>query len=361
MKKYSLLVIFVLVCPLAPHVRAQGVEVGEGPVGSISFAIGYNQDAGPSVSGRFKHNRFLGQDHVADLGFDFTEEEQSYDLFFQNNGIGDGTHKFAFVLSHITADRQSQMGIDAVETFFRPQAVFSNKASRFRVETILGRDEIANVLNAPTVLQAELGTRDIYGLGVDYAAQRPGWSYDIGGEIISDGRDLQYGKVETAASYDNSLPQSGTDLGFRFAAGMIEVSKGQTTVNDRFIPSSGTLRGFPAGGFGPSDASVLGGAPIGATNYAMISFDARRSEIVASLPELAIGGFFDVGAAWGLDDTGDAARAAIDDSANLRASIGLTVSRNFGPVQVELVLAHPIQYEETDHLQQVQVNFRSKF
>ena len=79
------------------------------------------------------------------------------------------------------------------------------------------------------------------------------------------------------------------------------------------------------------------------------------------MPELASGGFVDVGSAWGFDDNGDAARATSDDSANLRASIGLTVSRDFRTSRIELVLAHPIQHEVTDHLQEVQINFTSKF
>ena len=361
MRRYSLVKSCLLVCLFAPHVSAQGLDLGEDPVGYLSFGIGYNMDAGASVSGRLKHDQFLGHDQTIDFGFDVAEDEQSYDLLFQNNGIGDGNPKFAFVLGHVTADRQSQMGIDTAETFFRPQAVFSNAGSELTVEAIFGRDEVANVANAPTVLQAELGTRDIYGLGVDYTAQHAGWSYSVSGEIISDGGDLAYGKVETVASYDIPMSQSDTEFGFRLAAGMIAVSKGQTTINDRFIPSSGVLRGFEAGGFGPSDASVLGGAPVGATNYAVMSFDARRTGLVSSMPEVAIGGFVDVGSAWGLDDNGVAARAAIDDSANLRASVGLTVSRAFGPARVELVLAHPFQHEDTDHLQEVQINFSSKF
>ena len=106
---------------------------------------------------------------------------------------------------------------------------------------------------------------------------------------------------------------------------------------------------------------MLGGAPVGATNYAVMSLDARRTGLVSSMPELAIGGFVDVGSAWGLDDNGDADRMAIDDAANLRASIGLTVSRTFEHVRVELSLAHPLQHEDTDHLQEVQINFSAKF
>lgn len=361
MRRYSRVKSCLLVCLLAPPVHAQGVDLGVEPVGYLSFGVGYNMDAGASVSGRLKHDQFLGHDQTIDFGFDVAEDEQSYDLLFQNNGIGDANPKIAFVLSHVTADRQSQMGIDTVETFFRPQAVFSNQGSQVTVEAIFGRDEIANVSNAPTVLQAELGTRDIYGLGVDYAAQRAGWSYDVSGEIISDGGDLAYGKVETVASYYIPLSQSDTELGFRFAAGKIAVSRGQTRVNDRFITSSGVLRGFESGGFGPSDVSVLGGTPVGATNYAVMSVDARRTGLVTSMPELAIGGFVDVGSAWGFDDNGDAARAAIDDSANLRASVGLTMTHTFGSARVELVLAYSFQHEATDHLNQVQINFSSKF
>ena len=361
MRKYSLIKSCLFLCLLAPQVHAQGVDLGVEPVGYLSFGVGYNMDAGASVSGRLKHDQFLGHEQTIDFGFDVAEDELSYDLLFQNNGIGEGNPKFAFVLSHVMADRQSQMGIDTVETFFRPQAVFSNQGSQVTVEAIFGRDEIANTSSAPIVLQAELGTRDIYGLGVNYAAQRAGWSYDVSGKIISGSNDLAYGKVEAVASYYVPLFQSDTELGFRFAAGKIAVSKGQTRVNDRFTPSSGVLRGFKSGGFGPSDASVLGGAPVGATNYAIMSLDVRRTGLVSFMPELAIGGFFDVGSAWGLDDNGDAARTSIDDSANLRASVGLTVSRSFGPSRVELVLAHPFQHEDIDHLQEVQINFSSKF
>ena len=361
MRRHSLAKFCYLVCLLAPHASAQGLLLGENPVGYLSFGIGYNMDAGASVSGRLKHDQFLGHDQTIDFGFYVAEDEQSYDLLFQNDGIGDGDPKFAFVLGHVTADRQLQMGIDTVETFFRPQAVFSSTGSVLTVEAIFGRDEVANIANAPTVLQAEIGTRDIYGLGIDYAAQRAGWSYNVSGEINSDGGDLAYGKVETMASYNIPIHQSDSEFGFRFTAGKIAVSNGQTTINDRFIPSSGVLRGFEAGGFGPSDPSVLGGAPVGATNYSVMSFDARRNGLLASMPEVAIGGFVDVGSAWGLDGSSDVARAAIDDSANLRASVGLTVSRAFGPARVELVLAHPFQHKATDHLQEVQINFSSKF
>jgi len=360
MRESCLLKPIYLVSLFGTSAYSQGFDVGAEPVGSLAFGVGYNQDAGASVSGRFQHDQFLGQDQTVDFGFDVTEDEQSYDLLFKNNGFGDGKPKFVFVLSHATADRQAQMGIDTVETFFRPQAVFSNPNSRVTFEAIFGRDEIANVWSAPTVLQAEVGNRAIYGLGVDYAVQLAGWSYGLNGEVITDGGDLAYGKIEAAASYD-ILSQSDKELGFRFAAGKITLAKGQTTVNDRFIPSSGALRGFEAGGFGPSGGSVLGGTPVGATNYAVMSFDARHTGIIAAMPELAIGGFVDVGSAWGLDDNGDAARAAINDSADLRSSVGLTVSRDFGPARVELVLAHPIQHEVTDHLQELQINFTSKF
>ena len=361
MQRYILLNLVIVLALFGSQSDAQDFDVAEGKVGELTFGAGYNLDAGAYVLGRLKHDRFLGQDQTVDFSFEVAEGEQSYDFLFQNNGIGVGNPKFAFVLGHVMADRQSQMGIDVVETFFRPRAVFSNTGYELMFEAMFGRDEVANVADAPTVLRADVGTRDIYGLGVDYAVVRPGWSYNVSGEIISDGRELAYGKVETAASYDIPMSQSDTEIGFRLAAGLIAVPKGQTTINDRFIPSSGVLRGFEAGGFGPSDLSLAGGKPLGATNYAVMSLDARRIGLVSSMPEVALGGFIDVGSAWGLDDNGVAARADIADTANLRASVGVTVSQAFGPARVELVFAHPFQHEETDHLQEVQINFSSKF
>ena len=361
MQVHRLSKIYILLLFIFNGVCAHGAEDEDRAVGLISLGLGYNQDIGARISGRVKYDNFLGYDQILNLGFDFTEKAQSYDVLFQSAKIGNENPSFAYVLRHATADHQTQMGIDTVDTFFRPQAIFKDLDARIKIEAIFGRDGIKNVGHAPVVLQSESGDRDVFGIGVAYAAQRAHWSYDFGSEIINAGGDLRYSKFETATSYDRTLLASDINLGFRFAAGTIAVLESQTTVNDRFIPSSGVVRGFQIGGFGPSDASRFGGAPVGATNYAMMSLDARRRDVVALIPELAFGGFLDLGSAWGLDDNGDVNRAMIDDDASLRASFGLTAGYNFGPAWIQLVLAEPLQHEDTDRLQKVQFNFRSKF
>lgn len=345
----------------SPLAFAQGTDLREEQVGALSFGLSYNMDAGASVSGRFQHSRLFGGNSRVDFGFDVSEDEQSYDLLFQSEAFGSGNPKLAFVLEHATADLQSLMGIGTTKTKFRPQAVFAFDEKTLTVEAIFGRDEVTAFAAAPAVLLAEAGSRDIYGMGVDLTGRWDALTYGVSGTLVTDGGGLTYGKIETEAAY--RFPTQSEDMAFeaRFAAGMISVFDGQTTINDRFLPSSGVLRGFEMGGFGPSDPAALGGAPVGSTNYAVMSLDYRRTGLIAAAPQVAIGGFIDVGSSWGLDDNGNADRAAIDDAARLRASAGLTISRDFGSARVELVLSHPLQHQPTDRLRNVQIAFASKF
>lgn len=361
MRIHRLSEIHVLFLVIFQSVCAHNAVAEDWAIGSVSLGIGYKLDIGGYMSGHVQHENVFGYNQILNLGFDITEEAQSYDVLLKSAKINNENPSVAYVLRHATADRQAHMGVDTVNTFFKPQAIFKDLDAQIKIEAIFGRDRVNNVSHAPAVLQSESGDRNVYGIGVAYAAQRADWSYDFGSEIINAGGDLTYSKFETATSYERSSLGSDINLGFRLAAGTIAILDGQTTVNDRFIPSSGVVRGFQLGGFGPSDASMLGGAAVGATNYATMSFDVRRRDVLASIPELAFGGFFDLGSAWNLDDNGDIQRAMIDDGAKLRASFGLTAGYNFGPAWIQLVLAEPIHHEETDRLQKLQINFSTKF
>jgi outer membrane protein insertion porin family len=339
---------------------AETVDLGVDPVGLFAFGVGYNLDAGATIVGRFRHDQFLGYDQAIDLGFSVSGNQQSYDLLLQNNRIGNGNPIFAFELGHQSADRQEFFGVDTSETYFRPRAVFATTDGTFSIEAIVGTDEITDSAAAPAVLQAEERGRDTYGLGLRYSGGSQSFAYGLSGAAMSATGDLTYAKVEANTTYKLATNRSGTDIQIGLAAGTIAVSKGQTSLNDRFAPSSGVIRGFAAGGFGPADPAVLDGGQVGGTHYAVMSFDARRTEVIPAMPELAIGFFIDLGSAWGLDDNGDATRAAIDDAANLRGSVGIGASRSFGPARIELILAHPFLHEDTDHLQQIQLNFKSE-
>ena len=331
------------------------------PVGAVFFGAGYNLDVGLSVFGRLKHDQFLAPNQKIDIGFAISDVSQSYDLLLENEGVFGATPRLAFSVSHRTSDRQETLGIDTTVSELKPRLVFDGGASTTSVSAIVRRDEVSNTSVAPVLLQDEAGKRDVYGLGLEYQARRANAVYSVSSDFLTDGEDLSFAKAETSAHRAFNLNAPGLDVELRAAAGAIVVFGGQTTINDRFLPASGTLRGFEAAGFGPVDPSALNGAPVGATRYAVMSLDVRQKGIVAALPGLSFGAFMDVGSSWGLDEMGSGPRASIDDAAKLRGALGLTMSREFGPARLELVLAHPFRHEDADRLQQLQINFTSRF
>ena len=333
------------------------LDNGRAPVGALTLGVGHNMDAGPTLSGSFKHGAFLGQSQSIDLGFRLSEDEQAYDLMLRNDGVGDGNPQFAFTLSHTETDLQSTLGLKTLKTVVKPSLVFALSDAQAEIGLVLGRDEVTDAATAPAVLRQDEGGRDLRGVFADYTMSRPSLLLGFSGQLMSSDNDLRYAKLEGQLRYAFDERRSGFAIELQTTAGVIAVEQGQTTVNDRFFPASGALRGFEANGFGPS----LGSVQVGGTRYVAVSLDARRTGLFDAMPEVSVGGFVDVGSVWGLDDNDSADRSIVDASAKLRGALGLTVSRDFGGSRVELVLAHPFRHEEIDRLQEVQINFVSKF
>ncbi|MEN8949675.1 BamA/TamA family outer membrane protein [Planktotalea arctica] len=358
MKNLQIVLLIAAGSFLANAASANDGDFSIAPVGSVELAFGYNTEVGASVSGRLEHGQFLGGNHAISLGFALSADEQAYDLMLRGGDADAVGPTFEYVLGHASAKRQSTFGLDTTESFFKPRAVYNYGLSRVSLGAVLSKDEVSNAFAAPAVLRAEVGERNLYGLSAGYSREGSGGYYAASGEVLTSGDGIAFGKAELAARYKYKANQRGLVLEARFAAGTIGVMQGSTSVIDRFVPSSGALRGFEAGGFGSVDAS---GTHVGSTNYAVVSFGARQKGLIASLPDLSLGAFVDLGSAWGFDSGGDPLRAQVDDAAKLRSSAGFTIGQNFGPGHIELVVAFPLQHESADRLQELQLNFTTKF
>lgn len=358
MKKLQITLLAFVGGVLAHAASADDRDFAIAPIGLVVLAFGYNTEVGASLSGRVEHGQFLGGNHAISLGFAVSADDKAYDLMLRGGDAHSTGLTFEYVLGHVSANRQRTFGLDMTESFFKPSAEFNYGLSRFSLGAVFSKDVVSNAFRVPAVLRSEVGARNLYGLSAGYSRERNGASYAASGEVLTSGDGIAFGKAELSAGYKYKANQRGLVLEARFAAGAIGVMQGATSVLDRFIPSSGAVRGFEAGGFGSLDAS---GTHVGSTNYAVLSFGARQKGLIASLPDLSLGAFVDFGSAWGFDSGGDFLRSQVDDAAKLRSSVGFSIGQNFGPGHIELVVAFPLQHESADRLQELQLNFSTKF
>lgn len=326
-------------------------------MGRVAFGVGFNRDAGLSIVGEFQHRALMGRDQSIDLSFSLSSEEEAVALGYRLNGVGGVNPSFGVAASHAERDRSARQGVDTSVSRVTPGAVWDLGDTGFMsLGLVFIEDDLRATAEAPVMLQAEAGARSLMGVelsgDVGYGAVGLGFN----ASLLDDGGDLRFTKAEVALDYDVPIPTGALSADIALRVGGIAVAQGQTTFNDRFLPSSGAIRGFEVNGFGPV---AQGDAPVGATRYAVMAFDARYAGLLPGAPEVTFGVFMDVGSAWGLDVGGDAARAAIDADRHWRAAAGIAISRDFGAARLELVLGDALQYRPSDRVQNVQLNFFS--
>ncbi|KPP95099.1 MAG: OmpIP family porin [Roseibaca calidilacus] len=334
----------------------------EDPVGRLAFGVGYDRDSGVSLVGAFQHRALMGRDQSIDLAFSVSSQEQTVALDYRLNRLGDGNPTFGVAVSHAERDRSERQGIDTSVTRVSPGAVWDlGDAGVMSLGLVFIKDDLRALAEAPAILQDEDGARSLMGVALNGELGFGAVELGFNAVLLDDGEDLRYTKAEVALDYALPIPPGALSAELALRAGAINVAQGQTTLNDRFLPSSGAIRGFEANGFGPVDPAALDGAPVGATRYAVMSFDTRYAGLLPGAPDVSFGLFMDVGSAWGLDANGDAARATIDADTYWRGAAGITIGRDFGAARLELVLSDAFAHRPSDRVQNVQLNFSSTF
>ena len=117
-----------------------------------------------------------------------------------------------------------------------------------------------------------------------------------------------------------------------------------------YIPQK-KLRGFVKGKVGPKDGSDY----IGGNYYAVINLSSTLPQILSNNQNIDLGTFLDIGNIWGVDDS------SLDESSELRSSIGLGVDW-FTPVgPLSFSFAHPISKGVNDKTETFRFNLGTTF
>jgi len=174
------------------------------------------------------------------------------------------------------------------------------------------------------------------------------------------GGDSKYIKTTGTAVAQTKVLNEEVTLRATFEAGAVNALSGTTTrLTDRFFVGPSQLRGFEVGGIGPRDLGAVNNDALGGNLFAVARFDA---EFPLGLPEeygITGGAFLDVGSVWSLEDT--AGIGVVDDSAHLRAAIGVSLlwETPIGPLRFNF--SSPLQKQTYDKVQNFNLTISTQF
>ena len=184
--------------------------------------------------------------------------------------------------------------------------------------------------------------------------------FDIGATVTlaTPAGDREWLATELTAQYNTPLTR-GAILAVSGEAGQIS-ARGDSTVGiiDRAFLGNPSPRGFSYAGLGPRDLTDTVDTALGGNRYVVSSVEVR---VPTPNPDLTVAAFADAGALWDLDTTTGGAAGEIDDSYDLRTSVGLSVywDSSFGLVQLNI--AKPVDTVAGDQEEQVSLNLNFRF
>jgi len=132
-----------------------------------------------------------------------------------------------------------------------------------------------------------------------------------------------------------------------------------TRATDRFVLGGASLRGFERGGVSVRDIDGAVVTDLGGTRFGALRTDVMLP-VLADLPGVDVFGFVDVGRVWGLDSPVTPS-GTLQNTSDLRTSVGLGASYDFALGRLEGYLASPTSKQTGDQEQAFGLTFRAQF
>jgi len=313
------------------------VEVEEQPTGSLTFGATYGADSGIGFSGGFTETNFLGRGQTVGASIETAADSKSGSLSFIEPAF-------------LGRDLSFSVGVDYAETnydnsFYNTRAASIGfgigfpvgENSRLQLNYKLAETAIRKVdVNSSKILKDEelVGGQfaSSVGYAFEYDTRTSGINPDGGillrfsQDFAGLGGDSRYISTNALALVERRVLNDDLTLRAVAEGGMINMVKGNSRVTERFF-GAGKIRGFEGNGLGPRDLSAVNQDALGGNMFAVARFEA---EFPIGLPDeykIKGGAFIDVGSVWSLDNVNGGAAGAnlVDDSAKLRAAVGLSL------------------------------------
>lgn len=338
----------------APDRVVLTTEVQERSTGQINFGIGFSTSEDVSGEVSIVERNLLGRGQFLRARARLSGSNSQFDLSFTEPAFLDRDVAVGFDAYRRETSDQDTSSFDTRNTGFSPRISFPlGKFTRFAPRYRISEDSIIDVpANASQIIRRDIGTEITSSLGYTLTHDRrndavepsKGFYAQFSQDVAGLGGDTKYllnrGKIK---GYQRLFADGIIGTVELEGGAIVGFSDYDPTVSDRFFLGGDSFRGFENGGIGPEDkGDKLGGNVFGI----------MRAEVTFPLPlpdELGLsGGFFtDVGTVYDLDDVmGD--DGIVDDSANIRATVGASIfwRSPLGPVRFNF--ATPLASEDGD-------------
>lgn len=353
--------------------QAQERDARDPRVAEFTGRLSVNSTHGPKLGLGVKLNRLFGRDQQLRFGAEVTRDTRSYNLSYAANGLFGENPRFGLTASAVQSSAKEGFNFDSASARIQPRLTWQLGEGRTLGAYLgLSTGDISNVsATTSQLIRADSGTRQRQNIGIDMnwrrsatGPNRPALRFGFATEYGGDDRGHRYASVSArSAAIWRPRADSGLILRAQLRAGTIQSLEGTSHIGDRYVLGQNSIRGFSFGGFGPRDLAVVDQPALGGNSFAVARFDAQFNDAFGEDARLKPGLFVDVGSLWGLDDTagGVAGANQVDDTLNLRGSVGISVQVDTGIGALVLNVAQPVLSKSYDNPQLVQFSFRRTF
>ncbi|MEJ6509253.1 MAG: outer membrane protein assembly factor BamA, partial [Octadecabacter sp.] len=348
------------------------VDVTEGPTGSLSIGGNFSSDNGFSLLARFNQRNFLGRGQALSFVLQGGADNQQFSFGFTEPRLMGRDLSFGFDASYLLTDNQDA-NFDTTEATFRPRIGFP-VSENGRVSLYYAYDYVDIRDIDPTGVGTSAGISQLIAddegsvgtssLGYSYSfdTRRTGLNPNAG-VLFQFGQEFGFGEstyIETTALITGQTRVLNEEVTLRatLEGGLIDYTKGESRVTDRYFLGSRTMRGFEPSGIGPRDATT--GDALGGNAYAVARLEA---EFPLGLPEeygLSGGMFLDYGAVSDIGRSAGAYKVEYNDFTP-RTIIGLSIfwDTPVGPLRFNFT--EPLDVQPNDVTKRFDVTISTEF
>ncbi len=364
----------------APDRAVVAVDVEEAPTGSLNFGAAYSSSDGVTGNVSLTERNFLGRGQTVGMELSAGSDIRNYSLSFTEPALFDQDLLYGFQLFFRERDREesgvSTENIGLTQRIGFPLTENSRLTLRYRIST----DEIigADPDTVSPILVAEEDRLTTSAIGFTYSLDRrnspidptAGFILRFDQDFAGVGGDTEFSKSVVNARVFTSFFEEDVVLSAELEGGALVMQDGNSRISDRFFLGGDSFRGFDRGGLGPRDRcdACIGPGSANSVNDSLGGNYYAIARLEASFPigfpeEYGVFGgvFLDTGTVWGLDDVVDGASGPIDDGAELRSAVGVSLfwDTAIGPLRFNF--AKPLKTVEGDEEERFRLTVDTRF
>lgn len=360
----------------APDQVIIDVDLEETTTGSLGFGVSFGSEQGVGLNANFSERNFLGRGQILAFSVDTGSSTRSASLNFVEPALLGRDLEGGLNLYYRTTNSEFS-NFNTRNIGIEPSLAFPiSENGRLRFNYRLSRDSItdvddstvAGVRNTSPIIARDEGAAYTSAIGYTYSydTRRTGLNPNagvllrFGQQFAGVGGGRRYINTSGLISAETKVLREEVTLRAEFEFGAHTQLTGNSRITERFFLGSRRMRGFDTDGIGPRDLGSIQQDALGGNYFAVTRLEA---EFPLGLPEeygISGGAFLDVGSLWGLDDTRGEG-GPVDDSARLRATLGISVfwETQLGPLRFNF--SRPLRKEDYDRERNFDLTVSTRF